>query len=56
LDLLVAWRGKVRPVEIKRPGHEGELTDGERRAIDELARRGVEAIVAAQVEDVIEQW
>ena len=53
LDLLVAFRGRCLPVEIKSPG--GELTENERESIEELRAVGVEAIVATCAEDVIEK-
>lgn len=56
LDLLVAWRGVVLPVEVKRPGHEGELTDDERMALQIYHDIGVPAVVATRVEDVLEAF
>ena len=54
LDILVFFRGKCLPVEIKSPG--GELTASERASIEELRAVGVEAIVATCAEDVVEKW
>jgi hypothetical protein len=56
LDLLVFWRGRARPIEVKQPGREDELTSDEEKSIEELRRAGVEAIVAARLEDVIKAW
>ena len=56
LDLLVCWRGKCVPVEIKTPGHEDDLTEGEAEAIQRLQLVGVKHIIAARAEDVLEAW
>jgi len=56
LDLVVFWRGQVRPVEVKQPGMEADLTEGERESIEALRAVGVEAIVASCAEDVVGQW
>ena len=56
LDLLCFYRGICLPVEIKRPGCEDDLTDGERDGIRNMAEHGVEAIIATCAEDVIRQW
>jgi len=56
LDLVVAWRGVMRPVEVKAAGSEQYLTDGERESIEELRYAGVEAIIATCAEDVISNW
>ena len=56
LDLLVCWRGKCLPVEIKRPGCEEDLTHGEIVALLELGSVGVEALVATCTEDVLQAF
>lgn len=56
LDLLVFWRGEVIPVEVKRPGCEQDLTNGEREGIAKLRRAGVEPVIATTAEDVLERW
>ena len=56
LDLLVCWRGKCIPVEIKRPGCREELTKGEREGIALLERVGVKAIVAESTEEILQAW
>ena len=56
LDLIVHWRGQSRPVEVKRRGCEGDLTEGERNAIERLRLAGVEPIIATCAEDVVEAW
>lgn len=53
LDLLVCWRGKCLPVEVKTSDTEADLTEGERDSIRALSLVGVEAIVATCAEDVI---
>ena len=53
LDLIVCWGGKCLPVEVKQPGHEHRLTDGERATLRELERVGVTPVVATDVEDVM---
>ena len=52
LDLLVSWRGRCLPVEVKVPGCENDLTDGESKAIEAHRSRGVWAFVATSAEDV----
>ena len=56
LDIVVHWRGRSVPVEIKQPGHENELTDDEARVIAELRGVGIPVIVATCVEDIINGW
>ena len=56
LDALVFWRGKCVPVEIKPPGKEATLTEGERVGIDKLAQVGVNAVVVTCLEDVVEAF
>jgi len=56
LDLVVHWRGKTRPVEIKRPGHRDDLTPNERETIAALRAVGVEPIIATCAEDVVGDW
>ena len=56
LDLLVSWRGLCLPVEVKQPGKENDLTDGEREAIEAHRSRGVYAFVATSAEDVIARF
>ena len=56
LDLLVFWRGRCIPVEVKPLGREGDLTEGERESIEMLRVVGIEAVVATCVEDVIEAF
>jgi len=54
LDLLVCWRGRCVPVEVKAPGCETELTDNERETIAALAAVGVQAVIASDMDDVLE--
>jgi hypothetical protein len=56
LDLMVFWRGVAMPVEVKRPGHESDLTENETCGIAELRAVGIEVIIATSTEDVINQW
>jgi len=56
LDLMVFWHGEMLPVEIKMPGCENDLTDGERTALRILRERGIPAIVATCAEDVQEAF
>lgn len=53
LDLIVLWRGQIRVVEVKAPGREDDLTEGERESILELACVGIVPIVATCAEDVV---
>jgi len=53
LDVVVCWRGRCLPVEIKMPARRDQLTLGERVAIEELERVGVQAVVATCLEDVL---
>ena len=55
-DLMVCWRGRCRWVEVKQPGKERDLTDGERDCLWLCAQVGVTMIVATCVEDVISAW
>ena len=56
LDTLMCYRGRCLPVEIKRPGYEDDLTDGERQGIEALRWVGVEPVVATCAEDVLEAF
>ena len=56
LDLVVHWRGVTRVVEVKRPGHEDDLTPNERETISKLQLVGIEPIIATSTEDVIKNW
>jgi hypothetical protein len=56
LDLMVFWRGKVKPVEVKQPGYEDDFTKDELKSILALGCVGVAAIVATKAEDVVEAW
>ena len=56
LDLLCFWRGVCLPVEIKRVGYFGDLTQGERDGICYMRLCGVDPIIATCAEDVIAQW
>lgn len=56
LDLIVSWRGQMRPVEVKRPGFRNALTPNERQSIHALAAVGVEAIMAETWRDVVDAW
>ncbi len=53
LDLVAFWRGIALVVEVKVPGAEKRLTDGEREGIRKLAQVGVEVVVATCTEDVV---
>ena len=52
-DLLVIWRGRCVPVEIKAPGKSAQLTDGERDGRDECADVGVDWVIAEDLDDVL---
>ena len=56
LDLIVCWRGRCVPVEVKASGHEADLTAGELQAIRNLGYIGVRAIIATSAEDVVAAW
>jgi len=53
LDLLACGWGYCVPVEVKPPGKEDDLTDGERGSIEELKRWGIPVVVATSVDDVL---
>ena len=55
-DLVVSWRGRTVPVEVKLPGREWQLTDDQCKSIVELYRVGVYPIVATCVEDVVNKF
>ena len=52
-DLLVIWRGRCVPVEVKAPGKSDDLTDGERDGMAECADVGVKWIVATDLDDIL---
>jgi len=56
LDAIAFWRGRAVPVEIKAPGCERDLTDGERASIEALRGVGVEPVVATRAEDVLRRF
>ena len=56
LDAIAFWRGRAVPVEIKAPGCERDLTDGERASIEALRGVGVEPVVATRAEDVTRRF
>jgi hypothetical protein len=54
LDLMVFWRGKALPVEVKSP--KGKLTEKEQDSIEKLRAIGVEPVIATCVEDVLKAF
>ena len=52
-DLLVIWRGRCVPVEVKAPGKRDDLTDGERDGLAECADAGVDWVIATDLDDVL---
>ena len=52
-DLLVIWRGRCVPVEVKAPGKRDDLTDGERDGMAECADVGVGWVIATDLDDVL---
>ena len=56
LDMVVCWRGRCIPVEIKSPGNKKKLTERQRESIESLRAVGVESIVATCVEDVVNKF
>ena len=52
-DLLVIWRGRCVPVEVKAPGKRDDLTDGERDGLAECADAGVGWVIATDLDDVL---
>lgn len=52
-DLLVIWRGRCLPVEVKPPGKRDDLTYGERDGMDECADVGVDWVIAEDLDDVL---
>lgn len=53
LDTIMFWRGDAIPIEIKAPGKEDDLTDGEKEGIAELQNAYVPPVIVTSVEDVI---
>ena len=53
LDLVVCWNGRCLPIEVKQPGLENDLTEGEQASIKALRAVGVEVVVVTCVEDVV---
>jgi hypothetical protein len=56
LDCVMFWRGKVVPVEIKTPGSEHDLTDGEIHGMRALSAQGVYPCVATCIDDVLKAF
>lgn len=56
LDLVCHFRGQTKVVEVKRPGHENELTPNERQSIHALRAVGVEVIIATTWRDVTDAF
>jgi len=56
LDLLVFWQGTCIPVEVKQPGSEAALTEGEKASIALVESAGVKPIIATSIEDVLEAF
>lgn len=54
LDLLVCWKGRCLPVEVKAPSRRRNLTESELRGIAACKEVGVLPIVACNLEDVLE--
>ena len=55
-DLLVIWRGRCVPVEIKPPGKRERLTMGERVGLAECADVGVDWVIAEDLDDVLDAF
>jgi len=56
LDLLACWQGVCIPMEVKPPGLEDDLTDGERKGIAELERVGAPWAVITSLDDMLEAF
>jgi hypothetical protein len=56
LDLIVFWRGKALPVEVKQKGKEDDLTEEEKIGIEELRFVGIEPVVATCLEDILKAF
>ncbi len=54
LDIIVFWKGKTLPVEIKSPG--GTLTKDEKISLEKLEACGIKAIVAYSIEDILDAY
>jgi len=55
LDLMIFWRGRAIPVEIKTPG-KIKLTPKEKIGIKKLRDVGVEPIIATSIEDILKAF
>jgi len=55
LDLMIFWRGRAVPVEIKTPG-KIRLTEKEEIGIKKLRDVGVEPIIATNIEDILKAF
>ena len=53
LDLLVCWRGRCLPVEVKAPGCESDFTANEHETLAALRYVGVKPVVASDLDDVL---
>ena len=52
-DLIVCWRRRCIPVEIKAPGKSRDLTDGEREGMENCVIIGVPWVIATDLDDVL---
>ncbi len=52
-DLLVAYRGELFIMEVKRPGHIGELTQNEKDKRDGVEKMGVPYYIITEIDDAL---
>jgi len=55
LDLMIFWRGRAIPVEVKTPG-KIKLTEKEKIGIKKLRDVDIEPIIATSVEDILKAF
>jgi hypothetical protein len=51
LDIIVYWRGRAIPIEIKSEG--GKLTEDERISLEKLESCGIKTVVAYSIDDIV---
>ena len=56
-DLIVFWKGRCIPVEVKHPGYtDSDFTDKERESMRLLTEMGITFLVATSAEGLENDW
>jgi len=56
LDLMIFWRGRAVPVEVKSKGSAKNLTEGEREGIEKLESVGIYPVIATDIQDILDAF